>query len=357
MQSAEIIFSYWQLGEIVFYVCAIFAAVALWGRLQRRLRARAADANWILLINAVGAPIILVIVGIGMQNILQTIAEHISDVAFDSSQLRTLVIIIGFFWALLRSVAVAEKLCRRPLSINGAPIDSGAIQSAFQVARYAVIIVAVLTTMDSLGFSISGLLAFGGIGGAVVAFAAQKTLSNFFSGMIIFTERPFSIGDWIRCPGTEVEGVVENIGWRTTQLRTFDQRPLYVPNATFSDNIIENPQRMTNRRIYETMGLRYDDIDKMAMILGDIRTMLKSHADIDQSQIQMINFDNYGESSLNFFIYVMTRTTGWQEFHNIKEDVLLQIAAIVARNNAEFAFPTHTLHIHSAAKPPPMVNQ
>ena len=105
---------------------------------------------------------------------------------------------------------------------------------------------------------------------------------------------------------------------------------------------------MTNRRIYETMGLRYDDMNKMPAVLKDIRAMLGSHSDLDQTQIQMVNFDCYGDSSLNFFIYTMTRTTKWEEFHRIKEDILLQIAAIVAKHGAEFAFPTRTLHHQSA---------
>ena len=342
--AGEFALRYSWLLESVFYVAAIFAALALWRVLRRRRSAN--PDNPVYVINA---PVIFAVVGCGALQILETAAAEIPKIVFEADKLQTLVLIVSVFWMLLRLAAAAEKSFDRPLKINDATIDRSAVQAAFRVSRYAIIIVAALTAMDSLGFSISGLLAFGGIGGAIVAFAAQKTLSNFFSGMIIFTERPFSIGDWIRCPGTEVEGVVENIGWRTTQLRTFDHRPLYVPNALFSDNIIENPQRMTNRRIYETMGLRYDDIGKMAAVLADSRAMLRAHAGIDQSQIQMVNFDNYGESSLNFFVYAMTRTTKWAEFHEIKEDVLLQIAAIAQKHGAEFAFPTRTVHYRPSA--------
>ena len=341
---------YWWLGEVIFYALAVVVAMSLWGWVRRRIRRRADTAPEAML-TALGAPVTLLVVGVGMQRIFQSAADNIAAVSFDSSPLRTLIILTAFFWGLLRLVAAAEKIFTRPLTIGDASIDRGAIQAAFQVARYAITIIAVITAMDSLGFSISGLLAFGGIGGAIVAFAAQKTLSNFFSGMIIFTERPFAIGDWIRCPGTEVEGVVEAVGWRTTRLRTFDHRPLYVPNALFSDNVIENPQRMTNRRIYENMGLRYDDIDKIAGILAEVRQMLREHKDIDQTQVLIANFDGYGESSLNFFIYALTRTTRWVEFHQIKEDVLLKVATIVAKHGAEFAFPTRTLHVPNNAPP------
>ena len=340
---------YWWLGEVLFYALAIIVAMLLWGWVRRRIRRRAGTAPEKML-TALGAPVTLLVIGVGMQRIFQSAADNIAEISFDSSPLRTVIIIAAFFWGLLRVVSAAEKVFARPVTVGAASIDRGAMQAAFQVARYAIVVIAVMTALDSLGFSISGLLAFSGIGGAVVAFAAQKTLSNFFSGMIIFTERPFAVGDWIRCPGTNVEGVVETIGWRTTRLRTFDQRPLYVPNAIFSDNIIENPQRMTNRRIYETMGLRYDDIDKIAAIIMEIREMLRSHQDIDQTQVLIVNFDSYGESSLNFFVYALTRTTRWVEFHQIKEDVLLKVAAIVAKHGAGFAFPTRTLHLSDNAK-------
>ena len=349
--AKEIALRHLWLAEIGFYACAIIAALAAW----EFVRKRAAAGRPLLLARAVGAPLIFAVIGIGTQHIVQTVADRIPHLSFETDSFRPFIVVACFFWALMRLAAAAEKICDRPMQVGGARIDRGAVHAAFRVARYVIIIVAALTILESLGFSISGLLAFGGIGGAIVAFAAQKTLSNFFSGMIIFTERPFSVGDWIRCPGTEVEGVVENIGWRTTRLRTFDMRPLYVPNALFSDNIIENPQRMLNRRIFETMGLRYEDIGKMPAVLDDVRAMLRAHPDIDGDQIQMVNFDNYGDSSLNFFVYAMTRTVKWREFHGIKEDVLLQIAAVVAKHGAEFAFPTRTLHIApGGAMPPPV---
>lgn len=340
--AEELMLQYSWLLESAVYLGGIFIALALWRRLRRW---RAPKQNAANPVEAVNAPVIFAIISFGALQILETAAAKIPGILFDAAKVQTMALIIAVFWMFLRLTAAAEKIFfTRPPNIRGANIDRGAVQAAFRVARYAIIIVAALTAMDSLGFSISGFLAFGGIGGAIVAFAAQKTLSNFFSGMIIFTERPFAIGDWIRCPGTEVEGVVENIGWRTTQLRTFDQRPLYVPNSLFSDNIIENPQRMTNRRIYEKMGLRYADIDKMTAVLADIRALLRAHPEIDPNQIQMVNFDNYGDFSLNFFVYAMTRTTKWAEFHRIKEDILLQIAAIVQQHGAEFAFPTRTVH-------------
>lgn len=163
---------------------------------------------------------------------------------------------------------------------------------------------------------------------------------------MIYMDRPFAVGDWIRSPDREIEGTVENIGCRLTLIRTFDKRPLYVPNATFATIAVENPSRMTHRRIKETIGVRYDDSDKLAVILDDIRNMLKSHDEIDSTQTLMVNFNQFAPSSLDFFIYTFTKTTNWVKYHSVKQDVLFQIIAIIKKHGAEVAFPTSTLHLN-----------
>ncbi|NIP74156.1 MAG: mechanosensitive ion channel, partial [Gammaproteobacteria bacterium] len=120
---------------------------------------------------------------------------------------------------------------------------------------------------------------------------------------MVYLDRPFAVGDWIRSPDRDIEGTVEDIGWRLTRIRTFDKRPLYVPNATFSTIAVENPSRMHNRRIYETVGIRYDDADKMGPIVADVRAMLEAHPDIETGRLLMVNFNAFAPSSLDFFIY------------------------------------------------------
>ena len=164
---------------------------------------------------------------------------------------------------------------------------------------------------------------------------------------MIYLDRPFKVGDWVRSNDRDIEGTVEDIGWRLTCIRTFDKRPLYVPNSVFNTIAVENPSRMTNRRIYETMGIRYDDIDKMAVIVKQVKAMLQSHPEIDTSKTLIVNFTAFGDSSVNFFVYTFTKTTEWVRFHEIKQDVLLKIVDIVLGNGAEFAFPTTTLHVQS----------
>lgn len=231
------------------------------------------------------------------------------------------------------------------------PVDETTASAVSKLLRAAVLITAALAILQAVGVSISGVLAFGGIGGIAVGFAARDLLANFFGGLMIFLDRPFSVGDWVRSPDRDIEGTVEEIGWRLTRIRTFDQRPLYIPNAVFANIAVENPSRMLNRRIREVIGVRYDDIAALPKILSEVRAYLESHPAIDQSRTLMVNFDEFSESSLDFFIYTFTRTTVWTEFHAIKEQVLLDIADIIARNGAEVAFPTRTIVMQNDPEP------
>ena len=211
------------------------------------------------------------------------------------------------------------------------------------MSRIALWVVAGIMILQSLGVSVSGLLAFGGFGGIAVGFAARDLLANFLGGLSIFLDRPFAVGDWIRSPDREIEGTVEDVGWRVTRIRTFDQRPLYVPNAVFSTVALENPSRMLNRRIYETIGIRYDDAGAMEQVVAEVKEMLLAHEGIDKGKTLMVNFVAFGASSLDFFIYCFTRTTDWATYHGVKQDVLIKILKIIEGHGAEVAFPTQTV--------------
>ena len=230
---------------------------------------------------------------------------------------------------------------------HGDKVDATTAAAVAKLLRAAIIISGALMALQTFGFSISGVLALGGVGGIAIGFAARSLLANFFGALMIFLDRPFSVGDWIRSPDRSIEGTVEFIGWRVTQIRTFDQRPLYVPNSVFTEVSVENPSRMKNRRIFETFGIRYDDLPQMRSIVADVHAMLAAHEDIAQDRTLMVNFVTFGASSLDFFVYTFTRTTDWATFHQVKQDVLLRIADIVAAHGAEFAFPTQTLYLQT----------
>jgi MscS family membrane protein len=229
--------------------------------------------------------------------------------------------------------------------------DRTTVDAIGKLLRLSVIIIAVLVTLQTLGYSISGVLAFGGIGGIAVGFAAKDMLANFFGGMVVYLDQPFKVGDWIRSPDRDIEGTVEKIGWRLTIICTFDSRPLYVPNATFLRIAVQNPSRMHNRRIFETIGIRYNDAGSMQKIVEDVTALLKNHPNIDADKTLMVNFNTFAPSSLDFFIYCMTKTTVWAEYHEVKQKVLLSVLDIIESHGAKVAFPTRTLNVPEGIPP------
>ncbi len=265
------------------------------------------------------------------------------DIEAIFAPLRSALVIATLTWALIRFVdRVQRRMMHDPKTDD---LDLTTVEAIGRLIRITVLITSGLIILQTLGFSVSGVLAFGGLGGIAVGFAAKDLLSNFFGGLMIFLDRPFGVGDWIRSPDRDIEGTVESLGWRLTTIRTFDKRPLYVPNATFLSIAVENPSRMSHRRIYETIGVRYDDADQVQVVVERVKKMLEQHPDIDSSQTLMVNFNQFGPSSLDFFIYCFTNTTVWTEYHMVKEDVLLKTYDLITELGAEVAFPTQTLHL------------
>ena len=178
-----------------------------------------------------------------------------------------------------------------------------------------------------------------------IALAAKDTVANLFGSLVIFSDKPFKIGDWIKTP--VVEGTVEAVGIRSTKVRTFAQALVSVPNAVLANSEILNWSRMGKRRIKLILGLTYSTkaID-LQNIVKETKEMLKKHQDIHQDTIY-IYFTNFDASSLGVFCYFFTKTTSWGEFMRVKEDVNFKIMQIVENNNASFAFPSQSIYLEN----------
>lgn len=259
---------------------------------------------------------------------------------------RNLFFILFFTWILLRwKSGFQELLSNRVSSRPSATQDQALIRAIGKIFTVFVLFVVGLIVLDIFGVQLTALLAFGGIGGVAIGFAGKDIVANFFGGLMIHINRHFAIGEWVSSPNKNFEGVVEDIGWYMTRLRTFARRPMFIPNAIFIDAIIENPGRMYNRRIKETIGLRYDDLEKVEPVVRDIREMLAKHPDIDQSKNIFVHFRSFGPSSLDIEVYCFTETTISGQSRDVQQNVLLKIADIIASHGAEIAFPTQTIHL------------
>lgn len=339
--------NYWILqvfGLVLLTLClALVARIAL-GRLMRR--AELSHNLWDdALLGAMQRPLNWFIWLVGLTLAAEIGARVADDTLLEFLlPLRKIGVILLITWFLVGFISRAEENFRDP-EFTDEPVDETTVRAVGKLLRMSVVITSVLVLLQSMGYSISGVLAFGGIGGIAVGFAAKDLLANFFGGLMIYMDRPFSVGDWVRSPDQEIEGTVEDIGWRLTRIRTFDKRPLYIPNATFTHISLENPSRMSNRRIKETIGVRYDDAARLPDIVKAVEKYLAEHPDIDHDQILMVNFNAFAAYSLDFFIYTFTKTTDWKTYHQVKQQVLFDILQIIADHGAECAFPTSTVHV------------
>lgn len=252
------------------------------------------------------------------------------------------------FWILYRIVDSFSNLFNFFSSKFGKELNVDVQHFMVKAMRVLIIALGVMAILQEWGINVSAFVASLGLGGLAFALAAKDTIANLFGSLVIFSDRPFKVGDWIETP--VVEGTIEEIGIRSTKVRTFAQALVSVPNATLANTPITNWSRMGKRRVKTRLGLTYTTtVSQMQTILIEIKTMLKEHPDIHQETI-LVSFDEFDSSALSIFLYFFTKTTVWLEYLHVREDVNFKIMEIVARNGAQFAFPSQTLYVESLPK-------
>ena len=325
--------------------------------LTGQLIKRRPDGSWTAMFAREGRlPLVLLTLFLGgKESFEQLMPESWLSGLRDMSLFESLPITLAVSWFILRCISRVEEASEggdRQQAALKLPqflekLSHRDMQLLLVFLRVAGGLLIGLLLLNAAGVSIAGLLAFGGAGGLIIGFAAREILADIIAGFLVVWTDEFEVGEWIKLRNTDIEGTIERYDLRYTLIRTFDRRPLFVPNSIIIKHVIENPTRMTHRRIFEYAGLRYCDIGRLPQVLADIRQMLTDHPGIDSRQIQLVAFDRFGASAIEFYVYCMTSSTNWQEAVACKEDVLLKVAEIVEKNGAEFAFPTTTLHVDS----------
>ncbi|NLX92077.1 MAG: mechanosensitive ion channel family protein [Firmicutes bacterium] len=218
-----------------------------------------------------------------------------------------------------------------------------------KVIKVVIIALALSIIAQELGYEISGLIAGLGLGGLAVALAAQDAIANIFGGIVIITDKPFTIGDWIATPS--VEGTVEDITFRSTKIRAFAQALVSVPNKKLADEPITNWTRMGKRRIDFYLGVAYTTpVAKLKKCVQLIRELLESHPGVHKETI-FVYFNRFGESSLDIFLYFFTVTTNWGEYLKIREEINFKILEILENEGVSIALPSRRLFMET---PPPL---
>jgi len=248
-------------------------------------------------------------------------------------------------WALCRVADVTIQWMSRMTRDQETLLDHTFIPIARRTAKIFIIIVTILQGLDyfNLDAIVNSLLAAAGVSGLAIGLAAQDTIKNFFGSIVLLVDRPFSIGDWIVAGDTE--GIVESVGFRSTKIRTFGKTLITIPNSSIVDRDIDNITRRKVRRIKFTLGVSYETKpEQMEELLGRIRTLLRTD-DAVWPHLILVRFTEFGDSSLNIFIYYFSKTINWDEHLAVRERMNLEIMKIINDMGLEIAFPTQTLYL------------
>lgn len=268
----------------------------------------------------------------------------------DNSLLRHLLkglLIFDLFWMIYNVITEFEEYVYHFLGRFGKASKELA-SFLIKITKVFIITVGVVALLQDWGINVTGFLASLGLGGLAFALAAKDTAANIFGGIAILTDNIFKLGEWVRVGNAE--GIVEDIGMRTTKIRAFDKRLIVVPNSVIANSNVENFSRRDRRRIMMRLGLTYDTtLEVMENILKEIREMLINHPDIHNEPI-LIYFDEYQDSALSIFCYFFTKTAVWDDYLKIREDVNFKIKEIVEKNGASFAFPSNSIYLETPVR-------
>ena len=212
----------------------------------------------------------------------------------------------------------------------------------FKIVIFSVAVMSILQVWD---INVSGFVASLGLGGLAFALAAKDAAANIFGSIAIIADKAIAVGEWIEVDG--VEGIVMDIGMRTTKIRSFENAIITMPNQIIANTKIINHSRRKERRIKARIGLTYDTSHtQMTGILSQIKEMLKVHQGVCQKCTMIVNFERFDDSSLTIFLYLFANTSNWEKYLAIKEELNLNIIKIVEEHGASFAFPTQTIYIN-----------
>jgi len=259
------------------------------------------------------------------------------------------MIMFNFFWAIYAMVHALRGLIYHFTERFNPELSHEMGNFLLTVIRVIVLSIGLGAILQLWGVNVAGLMAGLGIGGLAFALAAKDTAANLFGSIALLLDKSIRIGEWIKIDG--VEGVVEDIGMRTTKIRTFRKSLITLPNQVIANSPIENYSRRGIRRIKIKLGLTYNaSSEQIEQVIADITTMLRNHEGIAQDETMLVNFTSFDESALGLLVYTFSKTSNWERYLKTKEEVNLNIMKIVESNEVAFAFPSQSLYIESMPK-------
>ncbi len=254
-----------------------------------------------------------------------------------------IVSILLITWTAVRLVDAGAVLLSEMSERTESKLDDQLVPLARKGGKIFIGTLGFVLVAQNLGYSVSGLLAGLGIGGLALAMAAKDTLANLFGSVMIMIDRPFHVGEIVTFPGGE--GKIEEIGMRSTRVRTAAQTVISVPNQILANATVENQSLMPRRRVRFTVGVTYDaSAAQMQDLVARLEALLRADPDVDQEQV-LVRFTEFGASSLDVLVQYFTVTTDYARNLEVRQRLNLEIMKLIESMGLSFAFPTRTVHL------------
>ena len=336
---------------LIFYVLRSFFARFIIGRLLKIVKKTRSDIDDAV-IEVIQGPLKFLPVVIGFF-IATSFIDLKSDLLYFIEKLNRTLITIFIFWLLHQLVVPFSFLIKKFEN----KLTTALVDWTLKGLKIIVIVLAIVAILELWGIKVGPIIAGLGLFGVAVALGAQDLFKNLISGIMILMERRFSIGDVIKVSG-EAEGVVEQIGFRSTLIRQFDSNLVTIPNFKFSEQSVTNYTRRKNRRIKWIIGLEYKtSVDQMKGIRDKITDYINSNADFDNDGLDFfsttyVRVDSFSDSSIDMLVQCFTKHPEWDKFIETKEKLAIKVKEIVENEKAGFAFPSQSIYVESMIDKP-----
>jgi MscS family membrane protein len=327
--------------EVMLIIAGTFSVSFILVRILQKLKKISHQTKTVkdeVIYNSLSGPLQFLIYAFGVLLVFEVLNTKFKfEVIAALSSAKAIVTITVLLWVTLNIISGFEKYLLHSLKEKKTKLNKTSISAIIKLLKAISSIIAAIVILEFLGFNMSGIIAFGSAGAFAVGLSARDLLANIFGAIMIYLDRPFKIGDWIIIPEKGIEGKVETIGARCTVIETFDKRPLYVPNSIFSLVSIENPSRMSHRKLYEFISLRYEDLPLVDDLIADIRKLFAGNPYVAKNLSTIININNFNSSAINILIYAFITDTSETGFHNIKHKLMMGAAEIVEKHGAKMS--------------------
>jgi MscS family membrane protein len=329
------------IGKTLLYIGCTFILSKGLGILIRRLSSKIKNASFSLLSDSIFTPFIFFIWYLTALLCFDLVTDNLLSEGHPRTWSIFLnggvVLSIGWFLIRFKNRYIAHAMEEKVLA--GKIPDANSMLAVSKIFTIIICVLIAILLNDVTGLSLTTLLAFGGVGGLAIAFASQEIVSNFFGGFMIHMTRPFLLGETISIPAHSVEGIVEEIGWYQTRIRSTAKSAVYIPNSLFTKALLINKSRITHRLLDDSILIQLTPLSSISVVIQDIDAYLSKHPRFDHNEWAGARIRSLQGPSCELGLYGLTKCSSLEDFYHVRDGVLLHTTEIILSRGGQLVSP------------------